>query len=99
VAYRVSPEASADLDEIWYHIATEGGGPTTADGAVDAITQRFLLLATHPHIGRRRDDLRTGLRCFAVRPWLIYYRSRPPDVFTMRVLHGRRDIKAAFDFE
>ncbi len=56
----IAPEAASDLDDIWYYVATESGRAELADKLVDAITDRFHLLATHPHVGRRRDDLRPG---------------------------------------
>ncbi len=67
MAHRLAPAAEAGLDDIWFHIAKESQSFEIADRVVDSITDRFLLLATHPHIGRRRDeDLRPGLRSF---PW------------------------------
>lgn len=66
-----------------------------ADRLVDSITDRFYLLATHPNIGRTRDqDLRPGLRSFAVAEYVILYRVQDEDVLILRVLHGSRDISA-----
>lgn len=65
MAHRVAPEAEAELDGIWYYLATESGNLEIADRVIDSITNRFFLLARYPHIGRRRDeDLRPGLRSF-----------------------------------
>ena len=95
MAHRLAPEAEADLDDIWYYTATESGGIEIADRIIDSITERFLLLATHPHLGRRRDeDLRQGLRSFMVGAYLILYRVDAEDVLIPRVIHGRRDIQA-----
>jgi plasmid stabilization system protein ParE len=65
MAHRLAPAAEADLDAIWYYIATESGSVEIADRLIDSITERFFLLAAHPHTGRRREDLRGGLRNFA----------------------------------
>jgi plasmid stabilization system protein ParE len=66
MAHRVAPEAEAELDNIWYYVATESGSTGVADRLIDSITERFYLLASHPHIGRHRDeDLRPGLRSFS----------------------------------
>lgn len=63
MAHRVAPQASADLDDIWYYIAS--GSIEIADQLIDSITERFLLLAGHPHLGRTRDDdFGTGMRSF-----------------------------------
>jgi toxin ParE1/3/4 len=62
-----TPQAESDLYEIWYFVATKSNSLDTADRLVDSITDRFLLLASHPNLGRARDeDLRPGLRTFPV---------------------------------
>lgn len=91
--HRVAPEAEADLDAIFYYVANESGHIEIADRLIDSITRRFFLLAQHPRIGRPRDeDLRPGLRSFAVGEYVIIYRVQNSDVLILRVLHGRRDI-------
>jgi toxin ParE1/3/4 len=61
---------------------------------IDAITYKFFLLASHPHLGRRRDeDLRRRLRSFPVGEYLILYRVEREDVLILHVLHGCRDIE------
>ncbi len=67
MAHRVAPQAAAELDDIWYYAAREGGSIQIPDRLIDSITQRFFVLARHPHTGRRRDeDLRPSLRSLAV---------------------------------
>jgi plasmid stabilization system protein ParE len=67
MAHRLAPEAEAELDDIWYYTAKESHNIEIADRLTDSITDRFFLLATYPHVGRRRDeDLRPGLRSFSV---------------------------------
>jgi plasmid stabilization system protein ParE len=56
MAHRVAPEAEAELDNIWYYVAKESGSVEIADRLIDSITERFYLLACHPHIGRHRDE-------------------------------------------
>jgi plasmid stabilization system protein ParE len=56
--YRLSALAERDLDEIWSYVA-EDASPTTADRLVDAIIDRFELLAEQPR--RIRVRLATGL--------------------------------------
>ncbi len=92
-----SPQADSDLDSIWYYVASESGSADAADRLVDSITERFLLLAKYPNIGRRRDeDLRAGLRSFPVGEYAVIYRIQGGDVLILRVLHGSRDIEALF---
>ena len=46
--FRLSPEAEAELDGIWMHIALEGGSIDIATRVVESITERFWLLARYP---------------------------------------------------
>lgn len=97
MTFRVAPQAESDLDEIWFFLATQSSSIGVADRVVDSITARFVLLARQPYIGRRRDeDLRPGVRTFAVGDYVIVYRVDRDDVLILRVLRGSRDIEALF---
>jgi len=92
MAHRLSPEAEGELDEVWRYIARETGSVETARAVVSSITERFHFLSAYPRIGRRRDNLRPGLRSYPVGDYVIFYRVRHRDVIILRVLHGRRDL-------
>jgi toxin ParE1/3/4 len=93
--HRRASEVECDLDEIWCYIAKGSGIMEVADRLVDSITDRFPLLAAHPHMGRARDaDLRPGLRSFAVGEYVIIYRFEQEAVVILRVIHGNRNIQA-----
>jgi toxin ParE1/3/4 len=94
MAHRLAPQARADLDEIWSYLFIQSGSETIADGQIDLITDRFLMLASWPRLGRTRNDLRRGLRSHPVGSWVIFYRIARSDVLILRVLHGRRDLGA-----
>jgi toxin ParE1/3/4 len=97
MAHRVAARAAADLDEIWYYVANESGNIEIADRLIDSITNRFLLLSIHPHLGRsREDDFGVGLRSFPVGEYVIVYCVEKKDVLILRVAHGNRDIEALF---
>ena len=97
MAYRIAPEAEAELDDIWYYIAKESGSIEIADRVIDSVTDRFFLLARFPQMGRRRDeDLRPGLRSFVVGEYVIIYRLEVEEVLILHVLRGSRDLKALF---
>jgi toxin ParE1/3/4 len=98
MGHRRTPQADSDLDDIWYYVATKSGNFDVADRFIDSITDRFFLLASHPNIGRARDeDLRPGLRSFPVREYVIIYRViQDEDVLILRVLRGSRNIEALF---
>lgn len=92
--YRLSALAERDLDEIWSYVA-ENANPTTADRLIDAIVDRFELLAEQPRMGRLRPEFGAGVRSFTVENHVIYYRHEG-DVLIARVLHDRRDQAAAW---
>jgi toxin ParE1/3/4 len=96
--FRLSPEAEADLDGIWIHIARESGSADIATRVVEGITERFWLLARYPYIGRRRDgDFRPGLRSLAADDYVIIYSIGENDVaLILHVAHGSRDLVALF---
>jgi len=97
MAHRRAPEADLDLDGIWYYVATKSGSTDIADRLVDSITDRFFLLASHPYLGRaRNEDLRAGLRSFPVGEYVMVYRIDGEDVVILRVLRGSRNIEALF---
>jgi toxin ParE1/3/4 len=92
--YRLSALAEQDLHEIWSYV-TEDASPATADRLIDAIVDRFELLAEQPRMGRLRPEFGEGVRSFTVENHVIYYRHEG-DVLIARVLHGRRDQAAAW---
>lgn len=73
--FRVAPDAEAELDSIWLHIARESGSVELATRVVEGITERFWLLARYPYLGRARDeDLWPGLRSLPADDYVIIYR-------------------------
>lgn len=93
MAHRLSPEAEVDLDELWYYVASNAS-VEIADRLVDSLTTRFFLLGTHPLAGRRRDDLRPGVRVFPVGEYVVMYRVEADNVLIQRGVRGSRDIEA-----
>jgi toxin ParE1/3/4 len=96
MGHRLSPLARADVDQIAYYTSVESGSLETADRLLESIYQRFLLLGRYPQAGRRRDDLRPGLRVFPSGQYLILYRVEGNDVLIQRVVRGSRDLAGLF---
>ena len=96
MAHRLSPEAEADLDEIWFYIASNGS-VDAADRFIDILTSRFLFLTTHSRAGRARDDLAEGIRTFPVGDYVVLYRVDDDAVLVSRVVRGSRDLEALLD--
>ena len=97
MAHTLAPLAERDLDDIWYDLAEKSGSIEIANRMVDSITDRFLLLARFPHLGRSRsDDFGSGSRSFVVGDHVIVYTVEGDDVLILRVAHGRRDFDKLF---
>ncbi len=94
MTYRLSGRARRDLLHIWRYISEDN--ESAADRFIDLLTQHFELLGKNPHVGRRRDELRSGYRSFPVGQYVILYRIAEPCVQIMHILHGKRDIDALF---
>jgi toxin ParE1/3/4 len=90
-----SSEARVDLEEIWTYYA-QVAGRQTADNIARKIADACNVISDHPLAGRARDELRPGIRSFAVRPHVIFYRLMADVPEIVRLLDGRRDIDAIF---
>ncbi len=88
------PQAVADLDEIFDYIAE--------DSLERAVTFLWDLnatmenLAINPYMGRKRDELRRGLRSFPHGAYMIFYFPTSNGIDAIRILHGARDIEKIF---
>lgn len=91
--FRLSPEALADLDRIDDYLAAEAGDEV-AETVISRILEACELLATHPGMGHRREDLATeAVRFWPVDAYLIVYREGPP-LDVVRVWSARRDPRS-----
>lgn len=90
-----SPDARADLSEIWdYYVKV--AGRHTADRIVRGIGEACALLEDHPFAGRPRNEVRLGLRSVAASPHVLFYRVSNDAAEIVRVLDGRRDLDEIF---
>lgn len=94
--YHVAHPAKMDLRTIRRCVARKGG-LDRADSLLDQIEARFRTLAAHPSAGRARFELGTNLRGWPVESYLILYRASEAGIEIVRILHGRRDIRALFE--
>lgn len=93
-----SPIARDDLRIIGDYIAEDNLAAALL--LLERIETRCNELRTFPLVGRKRDDLRVGLRSLTEGEYVIFYRLLNKDeVLIVRVLHGKRDVKAALDSE
>jgi len=97
VAHRVifSPEAAADLFELYDYIAKQSGSSRAFRylGRIEAYCTGFKFSAER---GTKRDDLRPGLRIVGFeRRITIAFHIGGETVVIDRILYGGRDIKRA----
>jgi toxin ParE1/3/4 len=90
-----SPEAEADLFEIWNYLKREAT-VAVADGQLRLIGQACVTLSEWPESGRPRDDVLSGLRSVVVVCYVVFYRLTSDAVQIVRLLHGSRDIDPIF---
>jgi toxin ParE1/3/4 len=93
--YRLSPKAQSDLDLIGRYVAERN--LNAALRLHDALTSAFKTLSRQPLLGEATPELGRELRCFPVGNYVIYYRPEAGKVRIVRVIHGARDQKQAFD--
>ncbi len=87
--------ALRDSAEIWSYIALHGT-EARATKFVDGLDEKCRLLASHPGLGCRRDELADGIHSFPVGRYVIFYRPVKNGVTIVRILHGSRDIDGSF---
>jgi toxin ParE1/3/4 len=88
------PLAELDLLDIWDYIADDS--MARADEFLDRIEGKLQTLALNPGMGRRREELLSGLRSFTIGNYVAFYREIEEGIDVIRVLHGSRDIEEVF---
>jgi plasmid stabilization system protein ParE len=94
-ACRLTPDAVADLDDIWRFIASDNRA--AADRVEEAIFAACESLARNPLQGHLRPDLTKLPVRFWTLPshpnYIIVYRPETSPLQVLRVLHGKRNAK------
>ena len=99
----LSPEATADLDEIhtWISVAS----PRGADRVLEAACTTIRRLAVNPGLGHPRKFRRPGLIGLRAKQverfpdYLIFYRPVENGIEVVRVLRGSRDLESLLPVE
>lgn len=89
--YELSPEADTDLEDIFDYTESEYG----LEQAVSYLTgfdEVFEGLLDNPKLGRKRWDIRPGLRSIGKGSHLIFYRILKDRIRIVRILHGGCDL-------
>ena len=83
---RCSPQAEADLQEIWLTIARDN--LMAADGILRRIAAKLDHLGQFPEMGVPRPEIAASARMLVEGNYLILYEVTAEGVEVVRVLHG-----------
>ncbi|MBM3554666.1 MAG: type II toxin-antitoxin system RelE/ParE family toxin [Alphaproteobacteria bacterium] len=89
-AYRLTPRAVADLEEIWLY-TFKTWSAEQADSYHNAIVDAFEDLARGRLVGRPAD-VRDGYFKVPVGSHMVFYRLTAAGLIVVRVLHKRMDV-------
>ena len=87
--------ALVDLLDMHDYI-TEQSGDARADTFIRRIEKKLVLAAEYPKTGRKRDELREGLRSLVIGRYGAFYLILTDGLELVRVLYGGRDIPTLF---
>ena len=91
--FALTPEARADLIDIWDYIAEDS--IDAADQVVARLYDAFLRLGKTPEVGHRREDLADlRHRFWTVYSYVIAYRWEATPVQIIAVVHGARQLES-----
>jgi plasmid stabilization system protein ParE len=98
-AFQLTPQATEDLDAIWWFIAE--GNRDAADRVEMEILATCRRLAKHPRMGTRRQDVTPlPVRFWTVTKfpnYVIVYRPETDPLQVVAVLHGKRGLKEVLE--
>ncbi len=94
-----APQAKAQLLAL-HHRVSEASSPVVAERYTTSIVQYCRSLATFPHRGTQRDDIRPGVRLLGFRRRVTIVLSADDRVVTiLGVFYGGQDVEAALQAE
>jgi plasmid stabilization system protein ParE len=93
--FRFTPQAIADLEDIWWFIAEDSR--EAADLVESEIIATCHRLAKHPLMGTKRQDITPlPVRFWTLtkfRNYVIVYRPETLPLQVIAILHGKQDLK------
>jgi len=92
-AYRLTPRAQRDFDEIWIYSKAKWG-PRRALAYLRDIRTTIALVASNPDLSPVDGDLPDGYRRRFMGSHFIFYRRRGSFIEIVRVLHQNMDIES-----
>jgi toxin ParE1/3/4 len=89
--YQLSLRAVIDIEEI-FQFSVLAFGLSQAEKYHAELENVFATIASDNRIGKTRSELRIGLRSFAYRNHIVFYKILKDGIFISRVLHGSKDL-------
>ncbi len=88
------PAFNDDLTAAYFYVGERN--PASANKLFDEVEATIELLSAFPQLGRSRDELRSGVRSFVIRPfrYILFYRVTDDAITLLRFLHGAREKPA-----
>lgn len=90
--YRLTNKAVEDLESIWNYTVNKWS-EDQADVYYKMLTEHFQQIADSPGLGKRYDNVKSGLLGFRSGRHVIFYSKIEDVVEIKRILHGRMDFK------
>lgn len=90
-SYHLSIAAEQDIGEIYDYGVYRFGN----DQAIKYLTEldfTFNQIVKNPELGKKRDEIKVGLRSLPKNSHVIFYRLIEDSIRIVRVLHGSRDL-------
>ena len=95
--YFLTNKAVEDLSKIWeytYEVWSEG----PADKYYELLTSSFQEIVQNPEIGKKYDEIDSGILGLRVGKHIIFYRVvQPRDIQILRILHQRMNLKSRME--
>ena len=93
--FRLTAHAKEDLYSIWLY-SLQQWGEQKADAYIEALYQRFALLAEQPQLGVMRDDVAPGYFGYTYASHIIFYLIAEAEIDIIGVPHQRLDVQTFF---
>jgi toxin ParE1/3/4 len=90
----ISQSASSDLSAIVDYFVVKN--IEAGERLIQAFNQKCQQLVTFPNLGREYTNLRPGLRGLTLNGHIILYQTTDDGIEIVRVVNGKRDLKALF---
>lgn len=91
-----TPHAEAELEDIVFYIAVEGGRPGVAERIARELRDRANHVAETAALWRRHPDLTPNLFYASHKRWLIVFQEHPNGIEVLRVIDASRDFTRLF---